>query len=226
MNTPSTPRLYHIALSPFCRKVRLVLAEKKIEVELVEERYWETGSEIMRRNPAGKIPVLRMDGRLMAESQAICEYLDETVPQPPLMPSSALDRYEVRRLCAWFDDKFHREVTAPILSERVWKKVMKAGYPESRLVKNGLRAVKDHMDYLTSLLESRKWLAGNALSLADFTAAAHLSCLDYISDVDWDRSATLRDWYATVKSRPAFRSVLADQVPGIPPADHYAQLDF
>ncbi|MBV0892140.1 glutathione S-transferase family protein [Paracoccus sp. Z118] len=226
VSAPATPRLYHITLSPFCRKVRLVLAEKRIEVELVEERYWEAGSEIFKRNPAGKIPVLRLDGRLMAESQAICEYLDETVPSPPLMPTGALDRYEVRRLCTWFDDKFNDEVTKPILSERVWKKVMKAGYPDSRLVKSGLRAVKDHMDYMTVLLEQRKWLAGNALSLADFTAAAHLSCLDYISDVDWDRSATLRDWYATVKSRPAFRSVLADQVPGVTPAPHYAQLDF
>lgn len=226
MNTPTTPRLYHVALSPYCRKVRLVLAEKRIEVELVEERWWEAGSEVMRRNPAGKIPVLRMDGRLMAESQAICEYLDEIAPTPPLMPAAALDRYEVRRLCGWFDDKFNAEVTRPVLTERVWKKVMKAGYPDSKLVKSGLRAVKDHIDYLTGLLETRKWLAGSTLSLADFTAAAHLSCLDYISDVDWDRSATLRDWYATVKSRPAFRSLLADQVPGITPAPHYAQLDF
>ena len=103
---------------------------------------------------------------------------------------------------------------------------MTAGSPDSRLVKSGLRAVKDHIDYLGSLLEQRKWLAGNTLSLADFTAAAHLSCLDYISDVDWDRSSVLREWYATVKSRPAFRSVLADQVSGLAPAPHYAQLDF
>ena len=225
MNAPTT-RLYHVTLSPFCRKVRLVLGEKRIEVELVEERWWEPGSEILRRNPAGKIPVLRMDGRLMAESQAICEYLDEIAPTPPLMPVAALDRYEVRRLCAWFDDKFNAEVTRPVLSERVWKKVMRAGYPDSKLVKAGLRAVKDHMDYLTGLLESRKWLAGNSLSLADFTAAAHLSCLDYISDVDWNRSEHLRDWYAKIKSRPAFRSILADQVPGVHPAPHYAQLDF
>ncbi|MDM7255827.1 MAG: glutathione binding-like protein, partial [Paracoccus sp. (in: a-proteobacteria)] len=83
-----------------------------------------------------------------------------------------------------------------------------------------------HLDYMTGLLESRRWLAGNALSLADFAAAAHLSCLDYISDVDWDHSEVVRDWYATIKSRPAFRSLLADQVPGIPPAAHYAVLDF
>ncbi|MDO5614053.1 MAG: glutathione S-transferase family protein [Paracoccus sp. (in: a-proteobacteria)] len=227
MTTPSqTPRLYHTALSPFCRKVRLVLAEKRIEVELAEDRYWEGNSELLRRNPAGKVPVLRIDGRMLAESQAICEYLDETVPQPPLMPPDAAGRHEVRRLCAWFDDKFYHEVTQPILEERVWKKITRAGYPDSRAVKAGLKAVKDHLDYLAGLLEQRRWLAGSTLSLADFTAAAHLSCLDYISDVDWDRSEAVTGWYATIKSRPAFRSVLADQVPGIHPAPHYAELDF
>jgi glutathione S-transferase len=66
-------RLFHSPLSPFCRKVRLTLAEKKIEVELIEERYWDPSPEFLRRNPAGKVPVLRMDTRVMAESQAICE---------------------------------------------------------------------------------------------------------------------------------------------------------
>ncbi len=51
-------RLYHVPLSPFCRKVRLSLAEKRIEVDLVEERYWERDLDFMRRNPAGKVPVL------------------------------------------------------------------------------------------------------------------------------------------------------------------------
>ena len=63
--------------------MRLTLAEKRIEVELVEERYWEAAPEFLRRNPAGKVPVLRMDTRVMSESQAICEYLEETVPSPP-----------------------------------------------------------------------------------------------------------------------------------------------
>lgn len=227
MNTaPQTTRLYHSPLSPFCRKVRLVLAEKRIEVELVEERYWEGPPDLRRRNPAGKLPVLRHRGNMLAESQAIIEYLDEAVPAPALMPATPLERHEVRRLCAWFDDKFNREVTVPILTERVWKKITRQGYPDSRVVKDGLRAIKDHIDYLGTLLETRRWLAGGSLTLADFTAAAHFSCLDYISDVDWDRSEVLRDWYATIKSRPAFRSVLADQVPGIHPAPHYAELDF
>ncbi|WP_413869447.1 glutathione S-transferase family protein [Albidovulum sp.] len=219
-------RLYHIPLSPFCRKVRLTLAEKRIEVELVEERYWEQGTEFLRRNPGGKIPVIRLNGRTMSESQAICEYLEETVPEPRLMPKDADSRYEVRRLCAWFDDKFHEEVTSKLLYERVNKKVMKLGYPDSKNVKSGSARIKYHLDYLSWLLESRRWLAGNEMTLADFAAAAHLSSLDYISDVDWNRSRNVRDWYAKIKSRPSFRSLLADQVPGFPPPAHYADLDF
>jgi len=219
-------RLYHVALSPFCRKVRLTLAEKKIEVELVEERYWDPSPDFLRRNPAGKVPVLRMDSRLMAESQAICEYLDETLPNPPLIPADPEARYEVRRLCFWFDDKFNAEVTRPIMNERVWKKIRKEGYPDSRAVKSGLAAVKFHLDYMGWLLDQRRWLAGDVMTLADFAAAAHLSCLDYISDVDWNRSANVRDWYAKIKSRPAFRSLLADQLPGLPPSPQYALLDF
>lgn len=219
-------RLFHVPLSPFCRKVRLVLAEKRIEVELVEERYWERDGDFLRRNPAGKVPVLRMDGRTMSESQAICEYVEETNPTPALMPLTPAERYEARRLVFWFDDKFHNEVTSKLLYERVNKKVMGHGYPESRNVKTGAANIKFHLDYMGWLLDQRRWLAGDTMTLADFAAAAHLSCLDYISDVDWNRNANVRDWYAKIKSRPAFRGLLADQVPGFPPPAHYADLDF
>lgn len=219
-------RLYHSPLSPFCRKVRLTMAEKKLEVELVEERYWEQSPEFMRRNPAGKVPVLRIGGLTLSESQAICEYLDETVPTPPLMPKDVEKRFEVRRLCAWFDDKFQDEVTSKLVYERVNKKLMSQGYPDSKNVKDGSVAIKYHLDYMGWLLEQRRWLAGDVMTLADFTAAAHLSALDYNSDVDWNRSPAVKDWYAKIKSRPSFRTLLADNVPGFPPSQHYADLDF
>lgn len=219
-------RLYHVPLSPFCRKVRLTLAEKQIEVELIEERYWQASPEFLRRNPAGKVPVLRHEGRILTESQAICEYIEETVPAPPLMPRDPRGRYEVRRLCAWFDDKFHHDVTANLLYERVNKKLMGQGYPDSRAIKTGSQRIKYHLDYMGWLLDQRRWLAGNDMTLADFAAAAHLSCLDYISDVDWTRAPSVHDWYAKIKSRPAFRTLLADQLPGFPPPPHYADLDF
>lgn len=219
-------RLYHYPLSPFSRKVRLSLAEKRIEVELVEERYWEKDPDFLRRNPAGKVPVLKMGNRVMADSTAICEYLEEAHPSPPLLPRGPEIRYEVRRLVAWFDDKFNDEVTTKLMGERVFRKVMGTGYPDSANVKAGAKAIKYHLDYMAWLLDQRRWLAGDDMSLADFAAAAHLSCLDYVSDVDWNRSEVVKDWYAKIKSRPAFRSILADQIPGFPQPSHYSDLDF
>jgi glutathione S-transferase len=58
-------RLYHLPLSPFCRKLLLVLAEKKVEVELIEERYWEQSPEFLKKSPSGKIPILQLDGKLL-----------------------------------------------------------------------------------------------------------------------------------------------------------------
>ena len=203
-------RLYHLPLSPFCRKVRLVLAEKKVEVELIEERYWEQSPEFLKKSPSGKIPILQLNGKLLTESTPICEFLEELYPEPKLMPDSAEDRYEVRRL----------------INERINKKIMKQGAPDSKNVMNGKRKIKYHFDYMTYLLERRRWLAGNTMTLADFTAAAHFSTLDYTKDVDWVESSTVKDWYAKIKSRPAFRGILADQISGFPPSDHYNDLDF
>ena len=219
-------RLYHVPLSPFCRKVRLVLAEKKMDVELIEERYWEQSTEFLRRNPAGKVPILRHQGALLTESTPICEYIEELNPEPSLIPNDAEARYEMRRLVSWFDDKFHHEVSSNLLYERVNKKVSGQGFPDSKNIKEGARKIKYHLDYMAWLLEHRRWLAGDTMTLADFAAAAHLSSLDYISDVDWNRSSVVKDWYAKIKSRPAFRNILSDQVSGFPPPRHYNDLDF
>jgi len=219
-------RLYHLPLSPYCRKIRLVLAEKKIEVELIEEKVWAQNLDFLRQNPAGKVPMLKINGLVLAESSAIFEYIEETQPSPPLLPRNLADRAEARRLQSWFDDKFHNEVTANLLYERVNKKLMGAGYPDSAKIKAGSKNIKYHIDYMGWLLESRRWLAGDMMTIADFAAAAHFSSLDYINDIDWARNTAVKDWYAKIKSRPAFRSILADQLPGFFPPDHYADLDF
>ncbi len=219
-------RLYHQPLSPFCRKIRLVLAEKKIEVELVEEKPWEARMDFLRLNPAQQVPVLRIDGLVLADSNAIFEYIEEKYPEPHLLPETAEGRAEARRLVGWFDDKFHREVTANLLYERVNKKLSRSGHPSSENIKLGMKNIKLHLDYIGWLMEQRRWLAGDTLTIADFAAAAHLSCLDYVKDVDWSRNAGLHEWYSKIKSRPAFRSILADLVPGFTPPQHYADLDF
>lgn len=221
-------RLYHLPLSPFCRKVRIVLAEKKLQAELIEERPWERRLDFLRLNPAGKVPVLvAKPSRVICESAAIVDYLESTMTEPELLPRDAVARAEVLRLVGWFDDKFNREVTENLLFERVTKRLAKLGYPDGACLKAGAQNIRVHLDYMSYLLEQHNWLAGPRMTIADITAAAHLSCLDYTDDVPWGDYPSVRDWYAVLKSRPSFRGLLADHLPGFPtPPAHYADLDF
>ena len=72
----------------------------------------------------------------------------------------------------------------------------------------------------------RNWLAGDRLTYADLAAAAHLSCVDYLGDAQWDENETAKTWYARIKSRPSFRPLLAERLPGMTPSPTYADLDF
>jgi len=220
--------LYHHWVCPFSRKVRIVLAEKKLAFEMVVEKVWEQRPEFLALNPANDVPVLvEPNGAVLADSTAICEYLDEIQPDPPLLGSDPLVRAEVRRLVGWFEVKFNREVTINLVGEKLVKRQMGIpGGPDSRMIRAGYAAIRLHMDYLGWLTERRRWLAGDAFSMADIAAASHLSALDYIGDVPWESFPAAKDWYARVKSRPSFRPLLSDHLPGIPPPKHYAYLDF
>ena len=118
---------------------------------------------------SSSVPVLRMGTRTLSDSTAICEYLEETVPEPPLLPKGAESRYEVRRLVAWFDDKFYREVTENLLFERVTKRLARLGYPDGACLKAGSQNIRIHLDYTTFLLEGHNWLAGPKMTLAELT---------------------------------------------------------
>lgn len=219
--------LYHLWLSPYCRKVRVALKEKGLEFELELERAWERREAFLALNPAGQVPVLlEPDGRAYADSSAICEYLDEAYPDRPLIGFDPPGRAETRRLLAWFDQKFAREVTENLLGEKHYRRLRGQGHPNSEYMRAGQQNLHYHLDYISFLAERRTWLAGDDLSLADIAAAAHLSALDYLGDVPWDEHPGAKDWYARIKSRPSFRPLLADHIPGLPPPRHYADLDF
>jgi glutathione S-transferase len=219
--------LHHLPLSPFSRKVRVVLAEKRLPFELKLEKIWERRPEYLEMNPACTVPTLIEDnGLVIPDSAVICEYLDEAYPDTPLMGHTLAERVEVRRLVAWFDGKFAAEVTRNLLFQKFLKRMMGAGHPDATALRAGYANIKPHLEYIGHLAETRKWLAGSAISLADFAAASHLSSLDFIGDLDWSISAPARDWYARIKSRPSFRGVLQDRVAGVTPPAHYADLDF
>ena len=219
--------LYHLPLSPYCRKVRLVLAEKRLPFELKTERVWERRPAYLAMNPAATVPTLEEDnGLAIPDSGVICEYLDEAYPDSGLLGTTLGERVEVRRLVAWFDGKFDLEVTRNLNGEKYYKRISGIGHPNASALRAGYSNLRDHLQYIGWLAETRKWLAGSVMSLADFAAAAHLSVLDYQGDVDWNVSPSARDWYARMKSRPSFRPLLADRIPGFTPPAHYADLDF
>ncbi|MDZ4382587.1 MAG: glutathione S-transferase family protein [Parvibaculum sp.] len=224
-------QLYHLPISPACRKVRLVMAEKGLDFELVEERDWERRDEFLMLNPAGEVPVLLVEeGEPVSGATPIAEYLEETAPDVKLLPEEPLARAEVRRLVDWFDRKFAAEVSDGLIFEKVTRRFLSAadggGAPDMIVVRAALHNLRYHLDYICYLMEERNWLAGEALTLADLTAAAHLSCLDYVGDVPWAQYQGAKDWYVRIKSRPGFRGILADHVAGMPPPKLYANLDF
>ncbi len=221
------PVLYHLPLSPFCRKVRVALGEKGLPIDLKEERAWERNRRFLSLNPAGKVPVLEMEsGDVIAESQAIVEFIEEMAPEPPLLGATAIDRAETRRLIGWFDDKFCQEVTMPLYGEKVLKRQAGVGAPDSGALRAGRQNLSQHLEYIAWLCDRRTWLAGDHFSLADIAAGAHLSVIDFLGDVPWDRFDGAKLWYQRIKSRPSFRPLLADRVTGFQPPAHYANLDF
>lgn len=220
-------RLFHLWLSPYSRKVRLILKEKGLEFDLEIERIWDRRPEFLALNPAGEVPVLiEESGLVLSDANVIAEYLEEAYPERPLMGPSILERAECRRLVAWFDNKFNREVTRNLVDEKIMKRLVGFGQPDSLAIRAGYANLHTHLDYIAYLVERRNYLSGDDFSLADITAAAHLSAVDYLGDVPWDQHEPAKTWYARVKSRPSFRPLLTDHVPGSAPPPHYADLDF
>ena len=227
-------QLYHFAFDPHSRVVRLALGEKKLSYDEIPVRYWEPTDDIIRLNPSGLLPILVEAPEpdtagttyRICEERAILEHIEENDKEPPLWPSNVNERAEARRLVGWFERKFDFEVNALLLHEKMEKRLMGRGAPDIGAMKAGREALRDHLRYFESLLEGRNWLAGATLSYADFACAAQLSIMDYLDEINWTRYPALKTWYMVMKSRPAFRPLLNDKLPGVPAAAHYKELDF
>lgn len=219
--------LYHLWLSPFSRKIRILLKEKNLDFDMQVEKVWERRADFLALNPAGEVPVLvEPDGTTLSDANVIAEYLEEVYTDRPLLPQDPIARAETRRLVAWFDIKFNREVTQNLVEEKITKRFLGLGQPSSQAIRAGVANIHYHLDYIGYLVERRNFLAGDEFSLADVAAASHLSAIDYLGDVPWDQHVPAKDWYSRVKSRPSMRPILADHMPGATPPKHYADLDF
>lgn len=219
--------LYHFPLCPFSRKVQLVLSEKKVPFTLQLVYPWEDDDRFHALNPAGKTPVLHYPERklVLIDSQAICEYFEETESKSPLIPGSAAGRAEVRRLTALFDGGLFGDVTEPLIYEKMKKRLLLRQSPDSGVLRAAMRLTHEHIDYIDWLVDNRRWLAGAQLSLADFAAAAQLSVIDYLGGIDWAGHDQAHAWYRVMKSRPSFAPLLSQKMEGLPAPRHYADVN-
>jgi glutathione S-transferase len=121
---------------------------------------------------------------------------------------------------------FFADVTKQIVFEKIIKKYTENKAPDSSSIRKGTLSIKEYMNHISWLIDRRNWLAGNDFTVADISAAAQISCVDYVGSVEWSEYPIAKDWYVRIKSRPSFREILADKIADIPPSSHYAELDF
>lgn len=150
--------------------------------------------------------------------------------QKRVLPSGFAERIEARRLTRWFNQKMHQEAARWILREKIEKRFLLpaqgGGAPDMEVVRAARENLRYHVRYIGRLAEQRNWLAGETLSYADLAAAAQLSCVDYLGDAPWDNNEAAMTWYARIKSRPSFRPLLIERLPGLTASATYANLDF
>ena len=220
-------QLYQFPLCPFSRKVRLLLGEKGVGYELLRENPWERRDAFTQMNHAGRTPTMFKPERniTLCDSRAICEYFEETVERAPMIVGTAAGRAEIRRLVALFDENLYGDVTAPMVNERMTKRIVLRQSPDSRVLREAMRLAHEHLYYIDWLLDHRPWLAGATMSLADLAAAAQLSVCDYLGGLDWNGHDQARAWYSVFKSRPSFRPLLSERMEVIQPPAHYADVN-
>lgn len=220
-------QIYQFPLCPFSRKIRLLMAEKGIGYDLVREDPWAPSEMFPNLNAAGTTPVVVNEEKdiTLADSRAIGEYFEETVDTSPMINGTAANRAEIRRLVALFDENFYRDVTAPLLLERMKKRLIYKQPPDSRALRDAMKYAHGHLDYMDWLIDNRPWLAGSTMSLADLAAAAQISVADYLGGIDWKGHEQTRGWYSVFKSRPSFRPLLSERMDVIKPPAHYALVD-
>jgi len=223
-------RLLQHRLDPASRLARLMFAEYGVPVDLDDIKPWLREPQVLELNPAATVPILVEKGEppvvgMLAVIHAIEDRYSPSAVNG-LFPVEPAARAEMWRVLEWVLVKLNDEVTRYILEEKIVKRDHRGASPDPGVLRVAKANLGEHLLYFNWLFATRQWVAGDAMTLADFALAAHLSTLDYMGDVSWDKAVETRDWYARIKSRPAFRTLLNDRIAGLPAAAGYADLDF
>ena len=191
--------------SPYARKVRIVLTEKKIECDLVEESPWTPETSVPDYNPLGKVPVLVLDdGTTLFDSRVIVQYLDTVSPVARLIPDTGRQRIAVKRWEA-LADGICDAASAIVVERRRTAKQQSKDWLERQRGKIDLA-----LKALASDLGERAWCNGEAYSLADIATGCALAYLDFRHpDIDWrEQYPNLVKLTAKLAKRASFAETL------------------
>ena len=219
-------KLYHYPICPLSRQVRVILKELGVPFELQKEEYWQRRSAFLEINPAGEVPVVVADSINIVGIYPIIEYLNEQFPSSGFMTHDLYGKCEVRRMLSWANEKFYRETTKVIIDEKIMKLFCSGQPPRMDYIRIAKANLAKHLNYFSKLLEAHSFIVGEHLTYADIAVSSQISVIDYFGEFNWDTYPLLRNWYAIMKSRPSFRPVLQEIIPGYEPSVTYADLDF
>ena len=212
-------RLIHVMLSPSCRLARLMVGEKRIACDPVP------AEDIKQSMPV----FIDMDDTRAEGVWAILDHLEHNYPDRPLAPADDAARRACLRWVDWAMGPFHEKVTQRIVYEKAAPRYTGAGFsraPDMNVIRAGREELKAALSAIGAAAEANGNLACREPTLGDLAVAAPLSALDYFGEIPWSDYPAANEWYVRMKSRPSFRSILLDRVPGQPPVSHYTELDF
>ena len=193
----------------------------------MEEYPWCRKKTFSDNHVFSDLPTLiENDGTVLEGCYSIVEYIEQTYRSSSLFGNSLKAKAEVRRITSLFNVNFFADVTNNIIFEKVIKKYIGKSSPDSASIRKGNSNIKQYFDYISWLTNRRNWLSGEEFSLADISAAAQVSCLDYVAAIEWEYYPEVKDWYVRIKSRPSFRDILKDRVVNVIPPTFYSELDF
>ncbi|MGC0371782.1 MAG: hypothetical protein DGJ47_000482 [Rickettsiaceae bacterium] len=219
--------LFHHQLCPLSKQIRVLLDEIKTDYNLKKEDYWLRRPEFIKMNQAGTLPILQTDSNEnIIGYYAIIEFLSESSDNFFLMPKDPLSRANVRRYISWFNDKFYREVSKIIVDEKMIRPITQSGEPRGEYIRLAKNNLLHHFNLIEKTLDDSAYLSSETITCADIAAASHIAIIDYFGEIYWDRWPAIKHWYSIIKSRPSFRMILSDRIPGLNPPSHYSDPDF
>jgi len=187
--------------SPFARKVRIVLAEKKIEYDFVIDSPWLANSQVPNVNPLGKIPVLLLDDETpLFDSRVIVEYIDNVTPNNKLFPAPNRERTEVKRWEALADGICDAAATAFLEAKRP------EGQRSQDWIERQLAKLARSLEFMSEELGEKSFCMGTHISMADLAVGTALGYLAFrFADIDWQEAhPNLARLYAKLMLRPSF----------------------